>query len=78
EIQLRDDAGNVSLHFKLDYISQSERAPSGYASLGVSGGEGKLLEGDPSWILAATTSLDRNLNGCGLSEFTESSPETDA
>lgn len=78
EIQLRDDDGDVSLHFKLDYISQSASAPSGYASLGVSGGEGKLLEGDPSWILAATTSLDRNLNGCGLSQYSESSPETDA
>jgi hypothetical protein len=77
EIKLFDDGGAVSLHFKLDYISESAAAPSGYASLGVSGGEGKLIVGEPDWILAATTSLDRNLNACGLGEFLESSPSTD-
>jgi hypothetical protein len=78
EIELFDDAGAVRLHFELDYISESAAAPSGYASLGVSGGEGKVIEGDPAWILAATTSLDRNLNGCGLGSYLEDSPETDA
>jgi hypothetical protein len=77
EIKLFADGGALSLHFKLDYISESDAAPSGYASLGVSGGEGKLLVGDPAWILAATTSLDRNLNACGLGDFIESSPATD-
>jgi hypothetical protein len=44
----------------------------------VSGGEGQLLSGDPSWILASTTSMDRNLDACGLGSFLTDSPETDA
>jgi len=78
EIQLLDAAGGVAVHFKIDYLSESAAAASGYGSLGVSGGEGEIIVGDPEWFLAATTSLDRNLNACGLSSFTESSPETDA
>jgi hypothetical protein len=78
EIQLLDADGKVALHFKIDYISQSAAAASGYTSLGVSGGEGALIVGEPEWILAATTSLARNLEACGLGSFTESSPATDA
>jgi hypothetical protein len=66
------------LQFRLDYISESAEAASGYASLGVDGGEGTLIVGEPEWILASTTSLDRNLNACGLAAFTDSSPATDA
>lgn len=66
------------MRFKIDYISAADGASSGFASLGVDGGEGALLDGDPAWVLAATTSLDRNLNACGLGSFTDSSPETDA
>jgi hypothetical protein len=77
EIQLLDAAGNVALHFKLDYLSESASAASGYASLGVSGGEGKMIEGDAASILASSTSMDRNLNACDLSEFVEDSPSTD-
>ena len=78
ELQLLDANGVVSMHFKLDYISASDQAPSGFASLGVSGGEGALIVGEPEWVLAATTSLDRNLNACGLGSFTDDSPVTDA
>jgi hypothetical protein len=74
EIKLTDAEGNVVLHFKVDYLSEDDTAPSGYASLGVSGGEGKVLVGDPNWILQATTSLDRNLNACGYADFIENSP----
>lgn len=77
EVQLLDAEGNVSVHFKLDYISESSTAASGFASLGVSGGEGQLIVGEPEWFLATATSFDRNLNACGLSSFTESSPITD-
>ena len=77
QIQLLDANGDVSLEFKLDYISQSDEAPSGYASLGVSGGEGALIVGEPEWVLATATSIDRNLNGCGLDSFLDSSPATD-
>jgi len=77
EIQLLNADGAVSMHFKIDYISVSESAASGYASLGVTGGEGALIAGEPEWVLATTTSLERNLEACGLSAFTESSPATD-
>jgi hypothetical protein len=78
ELQLLDDNGAVAMHFRLDYISESEAAASGFASLGVSGGEGALIVGEPEWVLAATTSLDRNLNACGLGSFNGDSPATDA
>jgi hypothetical protein len=78
EIQLLDAGGNVSVQFKLDYLSASESAASGFASLGVSGGEGRSIVGDEAMILASSTSMDRNLEACGLSSFTEDSPATDA
>lgn len=37
----------------------------GYATLGVRGGEGEMLSGDASSVLAVSTSIDRNLNACG-------------
>jgi hypothetical protein len=78
EIELLDGNGEIAVHFKLDYVSVSAAAPSGYASLGVSGGEGQLIVGEPEWILASATSIDRNLNACGLAGFVENSPATDA
>jgi hypothetical protein len=77
EIQLLAGNGDIVLHFKLDYLSESPAAASGYASLGVSGGEGKLFVGDPTWILGSSTSMDRNLNACGLGGFVADSPGTD-
>jgi hypothetical protein len=74
EIQLLAADGGVTLHFKLDYLSESNTAPSGYASLGVGGGEGALIAGEPEWILGSSTSIDRN--ACGLGDFVEASPET--
>ncbi len=74
EMKVTNGAGEVALHFKLDYISEDDTAPSGYSSQGVTGGEGKMLEGDASWIGAVATSLDRNLNACGLAEYVEDSP----
>src|SRR5690606_9505464 len=38
EIQLLDASGEAVVHFKLDYLSESSAAASGYASLGVTGG----------------------------------------
>lgn len=35
-----------------------------------------MISGDESAVLGATTSLDRNLNGCGYSDYVESSPLT--
>jgi hypothetical protein len=77
EFKFTTSSGDLATQFKLDYISESDDAPSGYASLGVLGGDGKMVEGDPDWILGATSSLDRNLNGCGLGSYTTDSPATD-
>jgi hypothetical protein len=78
EIELLDANGELAMEFWLDYLSAWEAAASGYAALGADGGEGRVSVGDPDWILASTTSMDRNLNACGLSSFTTNSPETDA
>jgi len=77
ELELFDGAGRPALHFKLDYISEDASRPCGYGTLGVTGGEGKMLVGSAASVLAAATSLDRNLNGCGYCH-TVDSPATDA
>lgn len=77
EFKLFTDSGDLAMHFKLDYISEGAETSSGYGSLGVDGGDGKLIVGKPEWILGATSSLDRNLNGCGYESYTTDSPATD-
>ncbi len=77
EMILKDKAGSVVLHFKLDYISENSDFPSGYGTNGVSDKDGGMIEGDEKWILGASTSLHRNFNGCGLDEYTVDSPATD-
>jgi hypothetical protein len=76
EVQLFDAAGQLALHFKVDYISADATRPCGYGTLGVTGGEGKMLVGSAASILAVATSLDRDLNGCGYC-YTVDSPATD-
>jgi hypothetical protein len=73
---LTNGAGDTVMDFKLDYISEDPSAPCGYATLGVEGGEGKMIVGDASAVLGVATSIDRNLNGCGYC-FIEDSPATD-
>lgn len=68
ELLLTDGEGNTVMSFKVDLISQDESRPCGYGSLGVRGGDGKMLLGDPDHVLAVSTSIDRNLNGCGYCE----------
>jgi hypothetical protein len=77
ELKLLDAAGQLALHFKVDYISVDASRPCGYGTLGVSGGEGKMLVGSAASILAVATSLDRDLNGCGYCYIVDS-PATDA
>ncbi|MFN4253371.1 MAG: HYR domain-containing protein, partial [Saprospiraceae bacterium] len=77
QLALYNGAGTKSLEFKIDYISASNSAPSGYKSLGVSGGEGKMLVGSASSIISATTSLDVNFNQYGY-VLTTNSPATNA
>ena len=65
QLALFDGSKTLISAFNLDYISQDASAACGYSCLGVSGGEGAMLVGDAKDVLAATTSLDRDLNGCG-------------
>jgi hypothetical protein len=77
EITLKDGAGNVVLQFKEDYISEDPSSPSGYGSLGVTGGEGKVIVGNAASVVQWTTSIDINLNDRGYASYTENSPATD-
>ncbi|HTN90809.1 MAG TPA: hypothetical protein VL242_44350 [Sorangium sp.] len=77
QFQLTDGTGELVLDFFVDYISEDESQPSGYGSLGVVGGEGQMLLGDADAVVAATTSLDRDLNTCGYGGYVVDSPETD-
>lgn len=76
QLQLRGADGAL-VEMKIDYVSEDSSAPSGYRSLGVHGGDGKVLEGDIAHVLSTSTSLDRNLNERGLGMYTVDSPETD-
>lgn len=77
ELVLLDAAGGVSFQAKLDYVSESSDAPSGYASLGPHGGDGDLVAGSADDVLAFDSSFDDNLNELGHVLLADS-PETDA
>jgi hypothetical protein len=77
EILIIDSDGETTAHFALDYVSEDDDAPSGYASLGVEGGDGEMITGDPSIIVDSSTSIDRNLNERGYGDYTVDSPATD-
>lgn len=62
EFRFLDGNGDAVLDFYLDYLSGSREAPSGYASLGATGGNGKMRLGSADWILDWDTSLANNLN----------------
>jgi len=85
ELTLFDGTSTLVSMFDIDYITADASAACAYDALGVSGGEGKMLVGDSKFILASTTSLDRDLNGCGYckssacgGDCTIDSPATDA
>jgi hypothetical protein len=77
ELELFNGDQTVSFHADVDYISEDPSSPCGYGTLGVTGGEGKMLVGSETAVLGVATSLDRDLNGCGYC-LPESSPATDA
>lgn len=78
QLVFSDAAGGVVLDAKFDYISEDATSPSGYANLGVRGGDGTVLVGDPAAVLGATSSLTRNLNERGYGMYVVDSPSTDA
>src|SRR5262249_49512620 len=70
EFRFTNGSGAVVLDFQVDYISAATKAtfpsgtvsyPSGYGTLGVSGGDGKLITGSAANVLFASTSLTTNL-----------------
>ena len=77
ELIFTSSKGEEVLRFKQDYLSEAKSAPSGFASLGI-GGDGELITGIPSWIVATSTSMDRNLNERGYASYAVDSPPTDA
>ena len=77
ELLLTDGTGNTVMDFKVDYITAASGTSCGYRTLGVTGGEGKVVTGSASAVLGAATSIDRNLNGCGYC-YTTDSPATDS
>jgi len=62
EFQFLDSNGNCVLDISADYISQSKTFPSGYGSLGVTGGNGSVNYGSGSHVVSCTTTLSHNLN----------------
>ncbi len=77
ELLLTNGDGETVMNFKIDLITADATAECGFAALGVSGGEGKVLVGDASWVLASTTSISRDLNGCGYCESEACAPSGD-
>ncbi|HWO14715.1 MAG TPA: hypothetical protein VNN80_34670, partial [Polyangiaceae bacterium] len=73
ELMLSDCDGGLAMHVKLDYISEASSSACGYANGGVTVGEGKVIVGSADHVLASSSSLDRNMNGCGYCEL-ENSP----
>ena len=72
ELNFYDCDGNRVLGAVIDYISPASLS-SGYDSLCVSGGDGKMSHGSASDVLGCHTSLDENFNTHGY-VLTEDSP----
>jgi len=62
QFSLTNGDGDQVLDFHVDYISEAASYPSGYGTLGVTGGDGSMHTGDPAHILSCNTSLSDNLN----------------
>jgi len=60
KVQLQDCTGAVVLDFYLDYITKV--GPGNYQNLGVSGGDGSMLIGDPAYVIASDSSIGWNLH----------------
>ncbi len=77
QLALLDAKGVKKLEFKIDYITASSTVPSGFRTLGVTGGEGKMLLGSATSVVGAKTSISENLNTFGY-VLTTNSPATNA
>lgn len=77
EVVLHDAEGAVAFQMKLDLVSASDAAASGYASMGPLGGDGRMITGSAADVIAFGSSLDDNLNARGH-VLLEDSPATNA
>jgi hypothetical protein len=74
-----NNLGNTVLDIEVDYLSASGAFPSGYGTLGVGGGDGKVNIGNAAHVLSARTSLSDNLNQSpAFHGFTVNSPAPEA
>jgi hypothetical protein len=62
EFRFKDGKGNVVLDFFADYVTSSASYPSGYGTLGASGGDGSLVSGSLANIVSIHTSISDDLN----------------
>jgi hypothetical protein len=76
-LSILNGAGETVFDGKLDLLSQSSTAKTGFACLGPFGGDGVLTTGKASDIVSFGSSLDDNLNYYGYN-LQENSPETDS
>jgi hypothetical protein len=65
ELLLTNGDTETVMNFKIDLVSPDATADCGYATQGVTGGDGSVIVGSADDVLAVATSLDRNINGCG-------------
>ncbi|HKY34757.1 MAG TPA: hypothetical protein VJN18_02355 [Polyangiaceae bacterium] len=77
ELLLTNGDAETVMHFKIDLITADPAADCGYATQGVTGGDGLVLVGNAEDVLAASTSLDRNINGCGYCQNDACAPSGD-
>jgi len=72
------DATNVKrMEFQIDYLTANSGVPSGYKTLCVNGGDGKMTTGSAADVVGCLTSLDVNFNTFGY-VLTTNSPATNA
>ncbi len=76
QLALYNGSNAKSMEFKVDYLTASNTVPSGYKTLGVSGGDGGMIAGSASDVVGARTSLSENFNTNGY-KLTSNSPATD-
>lgn len=78
QIQFTDSTGKVVFEFIMDYMTKAgTKSSPTYASLGATGGDGKVLQGSASSLLDWGSTLDYNFNVLGH-VLTKDSPATDS
>ncbi len=78
ELLLTNADGDTIINFKIDLVSPDAGGDcKGFDTLGVEGGDGSVISGDPADVLAVATSTSRNINGCGYCDNAACAPSGD-